>query len=113
MRSGVHMQVAALPPEELCGFCTFLFRLARTPKPLHRLIAVEVASCLLMELPAPFAIGSGYKVWAGAPLATCAHMRGRDAGPGPQRAHLGILCVHASMQTRIEEVGAQYRHFGC
>jgi hypothetical protein len=47
---------------EQLHFCTFLYRLSRSSRPAHRLMAVEAAQSLLLELPAPFAAESGWKV---------------------------------------------------
>ena len=56
------VQASALPAAELQRFVVFVFRLSRTSKPLHRLVAVEVAWALVQELPAPFTRAAGYEV---------------------------------------------------
>lgn len=56
--------VSALPSMEQLNFTTFLYRLSRTARPAHRLMAVEAAHALLLELPVPFAEEAGWKVRA-------------------------------------------------
>lgn len=59
------LQVAAMPALEQLRFCTFVHRLSRSARPAQRLVAVDMAHSLLLELPEPFALTAGWKVGAG------------------------------------------------
>lgn len=58
----LHVQIGALPSEDMRSMCLWLLKLSRAAKPLHRLMAVDLAAGLLATLPGPWTPEAGYKV---------------------------------------------------